>query len=242
MRPPSSLKTIINISYFILIIKWIMELILLLYVLFGGRVRPSSYFPEMLSIAESKMITIILLIIQLFVSALFIYAVKIILKLVSNFNSGKLFTQYQITGLKLAGQLIITVTLAKAALKFFEEATINSRVGIDINFDEGFGSFWLVIAIGLFFYLSERYIFKCKAIKRRKRPNCIIMPIQINLDKILEEKGMKSNELAEIIDITTANLSILKTGKAKAVRFSTLEALCKALECQPGDILEYTAE
>lgn len=68
------------------------------------------------------------------------------------------------------------------------------------------------------------------------------MPIQINLDKILEEKGMKSNELAEIIDITTANLSILKTGKAKAVRFSTLEALCKALKCQPGDILEYTAE
>lgn len=153
MRPPSSLKTIINISYFILIIKWIMELILLLYVLFGGRVRPSSYFPEMLSIAESKMITIILLIIQLFVSALFIYAVKIILKLVSNFNSGKLFTQYQITGLKLAGQLIITVTLAKAALKFFEEATINSRVGIDINFDEGFGSFWLVIAIGLFLFI-----------------------------------------------------------------------------------------
>ena len=68
------------------------------------------------------------------------------------------------------------------------------------------------------------------------------MPIIINLDKILEERGMKSNELAEIIGITTANLSILKTGKAKAVRFSTLEAICEALECQPGDILEYTAE
>lgn len=65
------------------------------------------------------------------------------------------------------------------------------------------------------------------------------MPIIINLDKILEEKGMKSNELAEIIDITTANLSILKTGKAKAIRFSTLEAICEALNCQPGDILEY---
>lgn len=66
------------------------------------------------------------------------------------------------------------------------------------------------------------------------------MPININLDKILEERGMKSNELAEKIGITTANLSILKTGKAKAVRFSTLEAICEALECQPGDILEYT--
>lgn len=67
------------------------------------------------------------------------------------------------------------------------------------------------------------------------------MPININLDKILEERNMKSNELADIIGITTANLSILKTGKAKAVRFSTLEAICKALDCQPGDILEYQA-
>jgi putative transcriptional regulator len=66
------------------------------------------------------------------------------------------------------------------------------------------------------------------------------MPILINLDKILEDRGMKSNELAEKIGITTANLSILKTGKAKAVRFSTLEAICEALDCQPGDILEYT--
>ena len=65
------------------------------------------------------------------------------------------------------------------------------------------------------------------------------MPIYINLDKILEEREMKSNELAEIIGITTANLSILKTGKAKAVRFSTLEAICEALDCQPGDILEF---
>ena len=65
------------------------------------------------------------------------------------------------------------------------------------------------------------------------------MAIIINLDRILEERGMKSNQLAEIVGITTANLSILKTGKAKAVRFSTLEAICEALDCQPGDILEY---
>ena len=66
------------------------------------------------------------------------------------------------------------------------------------------------------------------------------MPIKINLEKILEDRGMKSNELAEKIGITTANLSILKTGKAKEVRFSTLEAICEALNCQPGDILHYT--
>jgi len=65
------------------------------------------------------------------------------------------------------------------------------------------------------------------------------MPIVVNLDKILADRNMKSKELAEIIGITTANLSILKSGKAKAVRFSTLEAICKALDCQPSDILEY---
>lgn len=66
------------------------------------------------------------------------------------------------------------------------------------------------------------------------------MPININLDVMLARRNMKSNELAEIINITTANLSILKTGKAKAIRFSTLEAICKALDCQPGDIIEHT--
>ena len=65
------------------------------------------------------------------------------------------------------------------------------------------------------------------------------MAIIVNLDVILERRQMKSNELADKIGITTANLSILKTGKAKAVRFSTLEAICKELDCQPGDILEY---
>jgi putative transcriptional regulator len=65
------------------------------------------------------------------------------------------------------------------------------------------------------------------------------MPIVINLDVMLAKRKMKSKELAEIIGITTANLSILKSGKAKAIRFRTLEAICKALECQPGDILEY---
>ncbi len=66
------------------------------------------------------------------------------------------------------------------------------------------------------------------------------MPIIIHLDVMLAQRKMKSKELAEIIGITQANLSILRSGKAKAVRFSTLEAICKALDCQPGDILEYT--
>lgn len=65
------------------------------------------------------------------------------------------------------------------------------------------------------------------------------MPIIVNVDVMLAKRKMSSGELAEKVGITQANLSILKTGKAKAVRFSTLAALCKALDCQPGDILEY---
>ncbi|RMB56405.1 transcriptional regulator [Dokdonia sinensis] len=65
------------------------------------------------------------------------------------------------------------------------------------------------------------------------------MPIIINLDVVLADRKMRSKELAEIVGITEANLSILKSGKAKAVRFSTLEAICEALDCQPGDILEF---
>lgn len=68
------------------------------------------------------------------------------------------------------------------------------------------------------------------------------MSIIVNLDIMLAKRNMKSKELAEIIGITTANLSILKSGKAKAVRFSTLEAICKALDCQPADILEYVED
>lgn len=65
------------------------------------------------------------------------------------------------------------------------------------------------------------------------------MPIIVNLDVMMAKRKMSSGELAEKIDISQANLSILKTGKAKAIRFSTLEAICEALECQPGDILEF---
>ncbi len=68
------------------------------------------------------------------------------------------------------------------------------------------------------------------------------MPITVNIDVMLARRKMSSGELAEKVGISATNLSILKTGKAKAVRFSTLEALCRALDCQPGDILEYVPE
>lgn len=65
------------------------------------------------------------------------------------------------------------------------------------------------------------------------------MPIIVNLDVMMAKRKISSNELADMIGITAANLSILKTGRAKAVRFSTLDKICEALKCQPGDILEW---
>ncbi len=70
----------------------------------------------------------------------------------------------------------------------------------------------------------------------------MILPIIVNLDVMIAKRKVSSKDLAEKIGITQANLSVLKTSKAKAIRFSTLEAICKYLNCQPGDILEYVEE
>jgi putative transcriptional regulator len=68
------------------------------------------------------------------------------------------------------------------------------------------------------------------------------MPIIVNLDVMMAKRKVSLNDLSEKVSLTLSNLSILKTGKAKAIRFSTLEAICEALDCQPGDILEYVQE
>jgi putative transcriptional regulator len=68
------------------------------------------------------------------------------------------------------------------------------------------------------------------------------MPIIVNLDVMMAKRKISLNELSAKVDLTLSNLSILKTGKAKAIRFSTLESICYALDCQPGDILEYQAD
>jgi putative transcriptional regulator len=68
------------------------------------------------------------------------------------------------------------------------------------------------------------------------------MPIQVKLDDVLHDRRITLSQLAEQVDITLANLSILKTGKARAIRFSTLDAICAALSCQPGDILRFVAD
>ncbi len=68
------------------------------------------------------------------------------------------------------------------------------------------------------------------------------MPIIVNLDVMMAKRKISLNELSDRVELTLSNLSILKTGKAKAIRFSTLDAICKALDCQPGDILEYVVD
>jgi putative transcriptional regulator len=68
------------------------------------------------------------------------------------------------------------------------------------------------------------------------------MPIAVSLDELLRQRGMTLTELAERIGLTLANVSILKTGKARAIRFSTLEAICRELDCQPGDVLGFEAD
>lgn len=68
------------------------------------------------------------------------------------------------------------------------------------------------------------------------------MPIVVNLDVVMAQRKMSLNELSEKVGLTLSNLSILKTGKAKAIRFSTLEAICRALDCQPADLLEFSKE
>ena len=80
------------------------------------------------------------------------------------------------------------------------------------------------------------------AIEIRKRTNNLIMAIIINLDVMLAKRKMSLTELSEKVGITMANLSILKKGKAKAIRFSTLESICKVLDCQPGDLLMFEEE
>lgn len=78
--------------------------------------------------------------------------------------------------------------------------------------------------------------------QERKRSIYIIMGIVVNLDVMMAKRKLSLNELSKRVGLTTVNLSILKTGKAKGVRFDTLEAICKVLDCQPGDLLEYRNE
>ena len=112
---------------------------------------------------------------------------------------------------------------------------------------------WIYIVAVIYYKLTRRYTKWWKKLENKHPPlyqmvektgkqTITLMPIIVNLDVMMAKRKVSLGELAERVDLTPANLSILKTGKAKAVRFSTLEAICKELDCQPGDILEYRAE
>src|ERR1035437_3064318 len=88
-------------------------------------------------------------------------------------------------------------------------------------------------------FLSPRSWTKAGKFKKNRNSRFKLMPIIVNLDVVLAQRKMRLNDLADGVDITPQNLSVLKTGKAKAIRFSTLAAICEYLQCQPGEILEY---
>ena len=114
----------------------------------------------------------------------------------------------------------------------------NKAVRISINIG------WTCFCLYAFKRLTQRYTFWWHALDENpnKSQNNKPMPIIVNLDVMMAKRKISLGDLAEKIDLTPANLSILKTGKAKAIRFSTLEAICRELDCQPGDILEYREE
>ena len=114
----------------------------------------------------------------------------------------------------------------------------NKIVRISINIG------WTCFCLYAFKKLTQRHTLWWRAVDENpnKSQNNYPMPIIVNLDVMMAKRKISLGDLAEKIDLTPANLSILKTGKAKAIRFSTLEAICRELDCQPGDILEYREE
>lgn len=161
MKPPRLLKIIIDIAYIFLIIKLFLGAGILIYILFGGRVSDTS-----LEEYGSRSAFLIIGVIELAVYGFFIYAVYILRLLIKNFSIGKLYTKYQIAGLKLVGQLIISVAVLRAIVNFIVDIVSQNKLGVSIDFKNGFGSFWLVIAIGLFFIYLSKIFAHARKIKR----------------------------------------------------------------------------
>lgn len=150
MKPPALLKTIIDIAYVLLIAKFIIGVAIIVFILFGGHLGDEIQYQY-----GTRLNSTIMGVIHLGIYSLFIYAVRILRSLIKNYSEGKLYTRYQISALKLTGQLIILVTVLSALADFISDLIFNNNIGVNIDLKNGFGSFWLVIAIGLFFiYLS----------------------------------------------------------------------------------------
>jgi len=157
MKPPKFLKLIINVSYFLLALDLILSSLCYLYFLFGGSVKLESLdYITVVQNEESRMAAIVLFTLEIIYSIILFYAVNIIRKLIKDFEKEKLYTQLQITGLNLAGKLIIGVFILQIIADFFTSIILDNRLEISLSFENDLGSPWLLIAIGLFLiYLSK---------------------------------------------------------------------------------------
>lgn len=174
----------------------------------------------------------------------FFYALYQALKLLNSIDKNKAFSEESVKSLKRIKYCAIAVGL------LYTLGTIPSLFIIaELDDSPGLGAVALVIpflsiVIAVFAAVLQRLLVEVIDIKRDNDLTIWgeIMAIIINMDVMLAKRKMSLTELSEKVGITMANLSILKNGKAKAIRFSTLDGICKALECQPGDIIEYRDE
>lgn len=164
MKPPILLKTILDICFFILLISLIASIGLVLFYL----VSTSDSIPMALNNRTIGKITtpkIILLLLAIFQSGIFLYSVYILRKVVRNFFKKKLFTPIQITGLNLAGKLIILASILDAIVGFSADLLLESKLHLGFDIQSSFGSFWLQLAMGLFLILLSKSFESAKNLK-----------------------------------------------------------------------------
>ncbi len=164
MKPPLLLKTILDICLYLLMLSLFASIIFFFFQLANGE----NLIPVTINgvkVVEFDIATKILVFIEMLVAALFIYAVYILRKLISNFFKGQLFTRFQIASLKIIGQLIILTTLIQGIINFVAPliTTGKGRIGIEVGFS--FGSFWFILSIGLFFIFLSKVFENAKKLK-----------------------------------------------------------------------------
>lgn len=165
-RPPVLLKTILDVLFWILLIRLILSFGLLIVAVLTDTpiIFPSEDFVS----TERPVETIVIGLAERMLSGIFVYVVYILRKIVRSFFKRKLFTSLQISGLKLAGQLIILVSLGEAALNFIFKLVMGNRVSTGIQMEESFGSFWFSLALGMFFILMAKSFHYAKSLKEEQ--------------------------------------------------------------------------
>ena len=234
MRKLNILKAIVDFVWIMSFIAIPLLILFLGYVLINDEPFGIPININGIEVAVVDQQTKILLVFIVLAALLIIYSLYLFRKILLSFQKLKIFDLEVIKNFNRIGILLLVSALLSGVPAFIVKF-LKREVSLEIGLNP-------FILFRVIFYGFKRSFYDCKNSKRRKRINNITMPIIVNLDVMLAKRKMKSNELAEKVGITVANLSILKTGKAKAIRFSTLEAICDELECQPADILEYVKE